>query len=202
MTLGKRVFDVLLALVLLVPGAVLMLLIALAILVLDGRPVLYRSERMRDVDTAFDLLKFRTMRPDPKDRGVTGGDKSDRVTRIGRFLRASRLDEMPQLFNILGGDMSFVGPRPPLRVFVEERPDLYRQVLQSRPGLTGLATLLFRRREERLLSACATAEETDRVYREQCVPKKARLDLIYQRNRSFLYDLAILRRTIRAVIYH
>lgn len=202
MTPGKRIFDVLLVLVLLVPGVALMLLVALAILVLDGRPVLYRSERMRDVDKAFDLLKFRTMRPDMTDRGVTGGDKSGRVTRTGRFLRASRLDELPQLFNILGGDMSFVGPRPPLRVYVEEHRDLYRHVLRSRPGLTGLATLVFRQQEERLLSACRTAEETDRVYRARCVPKKARLDLIYQRNRSFLFDLAILGRTIRAVIYH
>jgi lipopolysaccharide/colanic/teichoic acid biosynthesis glycosyltransferase len=98
--------------------------------------------------------------------------------------------------------MSFVGPRPPLRVYVEEHRDLYRHVLRSRPGLTGLATLVFRKQEERLLSACRTAEETDRVYRTRCVPKKARLDLIYQRNRSFLFDLAILGRTIRAVIYH
>jgi lipopolysaccharide/colanic/teichoic acid biosynthesis glycosyltransferase len=200
MTAGKRLFDIGLALVLLGLAAVPMLVIAVAILGLDGRPLLYRSERMRDPDTAFTLLKFRTMRPDPQDRGVTGGDKTGRVTPIGRVLRRTRLDELPQLFNILIGDMSFVGPRPPLRVYVEARPDLYRQVLRSRPGLTGLATLVFRRHEERMLALCATAEETDRVYRARCVPKKARLDLIYQRRRSFCYDLAILRRTVRGIV--
>jgi lipopolysaccharide/colanic/teichoic acid biosynthesis glycosyltransferase len=202
MTAGKRAFDILLAILLLVPGLFVMLFVALAILMCDGRPVLFRSERMRALDRAFNLLKFRTMRPDGMDHGVTGGDKADRVTRTGRFLRASRLDELPQIFNIMAGDMSFVGPRPPLKIYVEDRPDLYGQVLHSRPGLTGLATLVFRRHEERLLAACATAEETDRVYRERCVPKKARLDLIYQRKSSFCYDLAILGRTIRAVIYH
>lgn len=200
MTAGKRLFDILLALLLLAVGAAPLLLIGLAILVVDGWPVLYRSERMRDADTAFALVKFRTMRPDPHDRGVTGGDKAGRVTPLGRILRRSRLDELPQLFNILAGDMSFVGPRPPLRSYVEDRPDLYRQVLRSRPGLTGLATLVFRRHEERLLAACATAEETDRVYLARCVPKKARLDLIYQRRRSFCYDVAILRRTVRQIV--
>jgi lipopolysaccharide/colanic/teichoic acid biosynthesis glycosyltransferase len=202
MTPGKRLFDVILALLLLIPGSALMFVIALVILLGDGRPVLFRSERMRDLDRAFDLLKFRTMRPDPQDRGVTGGDKAARVTRTGRVLRATRLDELPQLFNILAGDMSFVGPRPPLRTYVEDRPDLYRAVLRNRPGLTGLATLVFRRHEERLLAACATPEETDRVYRTRCVPKKARLDLIYQRKRSFRYDLALLGRTIRTVVHH
>jgi len=201
MTPGKRLFDILLALTLLLPGVVLMLLIAVAILVVDGGPVFYRSERMRDADRAFGLLKFRTMRPDDGDHGVTGGDKAARVTRTGRVLRAARLDELPQLWNILSGDMSFVGPRPPLRRYVEDRPELYRAVLRSRPGLTGLATLIFRAYEERLLAACDTAAETDRVYRERCVPKKARLDLLYQRKQSFLYDIAILRRTIRAIIY-
>ncbi len=200
MTPGKRLFDILLALFLLIVGSVPLILTALAILLIDGRPLLFRSERMRDADTAFALVKFRTMRPDPRDRGVTGGDKAGRVTRTGRVLRRLRLDELPQLFNILAGDMSFVGPRPPLRVYVEARPDLYRQVLQSRPGLTGLATLVFRRHEERLLAACATAEETNRVYLARCVPKKARLDLIYQRKQSFCYDLAILRRTVEGIV--
>jgi len=202
MTPAKRLFDLALALLLLLPGSVAMLAIAAAIVICDGRPVLFRSERMRDLDRAFGLLKFRTMRPDPQDRGVTGGDKAGRVTRLGAFLRKSRLDELPQLFNIIAGDMSFVGPRPPLRTYVEGDPDLYRRVLASRPGLTGLATLLYRRHEERLLTACTTSEETDRVYRTRCVPKKARLDLIYQRKRSFCYDVVILGRTIGAGLHH
>ena len=98
----------------------------------------------------------------------------------GRFLRRSRLDEVPQLWNVLKGDMSFVGPRPPLRLYVERFPELYAKVLQSRPGVTGLATLVFHRHEEKLLAACRSAAETDAVYARRCVPRKARIDLIYQ----------------------
>ena len=200
MTPEKRLFDIGLALVLLLPGLVLMVLVALLILAVDGPPVFYRSERMRDPSRAFMLLKFRTMRPAPADRGVTGGDKRARITRTGRFLRASRLDELPQLFNILRGDLSFVGPRPPLRLYAAAMPETYGAVLRSRPGLTGLATLVFRRHEKRLLAACHTPEESDRVYRTRCAPKKARLDLLYQRKRSLRYDLAILCRTIRSLL--
>jgi lipopolysaccharide/colanic/teichoic acid biosynthesis glycosyltransferase len=92
--------------------------------------------------------------------------------------------------------MSFVGPRPPLRQYVERFPDLYARVLQNRPGITGLATLVYHAHEERLLRPCRTVAETDAVYARRCIPAKARLDLIYQRNRSICYDLVLLGRTI------
>lgn len=200
MTLGKRLFDIALALVLLLPLGALMIVIAALLLITQGRPVLYGSERMRDPARAFTLWKFRTMRPAAAgDSGVSGGDKAGRVTPTGAALRASRLDELPQLFNILMGDMSFVGPRPPLRQYVEAFPGLYAAVLKSRPGVTGLASLVYHRHEERLLARCASAEETDRVYSRRCIPAKARLDLIYQRRRSLCLDLWILARTLRRV---
>jgi lipopolysaccharide/colanic/teichoic acid biosynthesis glycosyltransferase len=142
------------------------------------------------------LVKFRSMRPDAKDGGVTGADKADRITRTGRFLRRSRLDEVPQLWNILKGDMSFVGPRPPLRVYVQDYPQIYGPVLRSRPGLTGLATLAYHAHEQRLLAQCQTAAETDATYRRACIPHKARLDLIYQARRSLCFDLVLMWRTI------
>ena len=200
MTFAKRLVDVavalLLATVLLLPAA----LIAGCILLQDGRPVFYVSERMRGPDRPFRLWKFRTMAVAAGDSGVSGGDKAARITRIGRILRKFRLDEIPQLWNILRGDMSFVGPRPPLRSYVERFPDVYRQVLRSRPGLTGLATLRFRRHEERMLARCRTPEETDAVYARRCVPRKAALDLIYQRNRSLCMDCAIILETALQVI--
>lgn len=199
MTPGKRIFDIALAVMLLPLFLPLMGVIALALVVMQGRPVLYASERMCDPAHAFDLWKFRTMRPAVTDGGVSGGDKSDRITPLGRVLRRSRLDEMPQIFNILAGDMSFVGPRPPLRQYVEAFPETYGAVLQSRPGVTGLASLLYHRHEERLLARCASAEETNRVYSRRCVPAKARLDLIYQRNRNLCFDIAILARTVASV---
>ena len=196
MTPAKRLFDIALALLL---GAVLLLpsaLIALWLLAEDGRPVFHVSERMRAPGRPFALWKFRTMRQAAADGGVSGGDKTERITRAGRILRRLRLDEIPQLWNILKGDMSFVGPRPPLRRYVELFPGLYARVLRSRPGLTGMATLHFRRHEERLLSRCRTAQETDAAYPRRCVARKARLDLIYQRHSSLCLDLALIGETL------
>ena len=196
MTPGKRALDLglagLLALVLALPLAALMGLLWAR----QGRPVLHGSERMQTPARVFTLWKLRTMRPDPGDTGVSGGDKADRITPLGHVLRRTRGDELPQLFNILRGDISFVGPRPPLRLYVERFPDLYARVLRARPGVTGLATLVFHAREEALLAGCATPEETDRVYARRCVPRKARLDLIYQRRRSLGLDLWLIWLTL------
>lgn len=199
MTPQKRLFDLALALGLVAPLGLLMTLVALVLALTQGRPVLYGAERMRDPARAFTLWKFRTMRPASGDGGVSGGDKAARITPAGRLLRRTRIDELPQLFNILKGDMSFVGPRPPLRQYVEACPETYAAVLRSRPGVTGLATLVFHRHEERLLARCATSDETNRVYLRRCVPRKARLDLIYQRRQSACLDLWILARTLRGV---
>ncbi len=196
MTPGKRMMDIAVALLLALVVLPLGVIIALAILIRDGRPVFYVSERMKTADTPFRLWKFRTMRPDPGDRGVSGGDKAARVSATGRFLRRYRLDELPQLWNVLRGDLSFVGPRPPLRCYVDLHPDLYREVLRARPGITGLATLAFHRTEERLLAGCRTAEETERIYRRRCIPRKARLDLIYRRRRTLCYDLQLMLATV------
>lgn len=196
MTLGKRVFDIIVALgfgILLLP---LIIGVAVAILILDGRPVLYLSERMKTPDQGFTLWKFRTMRPDPGDRGVSGGDKATRITRTGNTLRRYRLDELPQFWNILRGDISFVGPRPPLRRYTDAFPDLYAEVLKSRPGVTGMATLAYHRTEERLLAACKTADETEAVYCRRCVPRKARLDLIYAGRRTLCSDIRLMAATV------
>ena len=200
MTASKRLMDIGLALILVVILALPTLVIALWVLAVDGRPVFYPSERMKTPDTPFTLWKFRTMRTDRNDTGVSGGYKTARITRTGRILRGKRLDELPQLFNILRGDMSFVGPRPPLRRYVELRPDLYARVLRNRPGVTGLATLRYHAREEKLLARCADAAETERVYLRRCVPAKARLDLIWAHNRSVCYDAALIVETVRRVL--
>lgn len=196
MTPGKRAFDIGLALLLVPLLLPPMVVIALAILMLEGRPLFYRAERMQAPDLPFFLWKFRTMTFDPGDSGVSGGDKSARITRIGGLLRRTRADELPQLWNILRGDISFVGPRPPLRIYVERFPDLYARVLQSRPGVTGLASLVYHRHEERILAACRTPAETDATYCRRCIPAKARLDLIYQRNRTFRLDLRLILGTV------
>ncbi len=196
MTPLKRIFD-LGAVVFL--GTVLLPLIVVipfVILLTDGRPILYISERMRSPDRAFNLWKFRTMRVVENDSGVSGGDKADRITPIGRFLRRTRIDELPQLWNVLRGDLSFVGPRPPLRRYVELCPELYAEVLKSRPGITGLATIVYHRTEECLLNACKTPQETEAVYVSRCVPRKAKLDLLYARNRNVCVDFRLMVATV------
>lgn len=196
MPLWKRIFDIVGVLVLAIPLLPVMAVTALVILLRDGRPIFFVSERMKTADQGFALVKFRTMRPDTADSGVSGGDKTARITRTGAFLRRKRLDELPQLWNILKGDMSFVGPRPPLRRYVVDYPGLYRRVLRARPGVTGLATLIYHRHEEHLLRGCTTAAETDALYRRACIPRKARLDLIYLERQSLALDLWIIFRTL------
>jgi lipopolysaccharide/colanic/teichoic acid biosynthesis glycosyltransferase len=200
MTPAKRLMDLVLALLLAALLALPFGLVLIWLRLTQGAPVFYLSERMRAPGRPFWLWKLRTMTVDHADSGVSGGNKRGRITPIGRFLRRTRLDEVPQLWNVLRGDMSFVGPRPPLRLYVERFPEVYAQVLQSRPGITGLATLVFHRHEERLLAACRTPEETDTVYARRCVPRKARLDLIYQRNRTVFSDVALLASTLRRVV--
>lgn len=196
MTLSKRLLDLTAAFVLGILLAPVILGVALLVLIRDGRPVLYRSERMKTPKTGFQLWKFRTMTVVPDDAGVSGGDKVSRITRTGAFLRRHRLDELPQLWNVLRGDISFVGPRPPLRRYVERFPMLYARVLQSRPGITGLATIAFHRHEERLLARCETPQETESVYERRCIPRKARLDLIYQDRRNLCLDLLLMVKTV------
>ena len=199
MTWQKRAFDHLLAICLSIVLSPLMLWLSWKLWRSQGRPVFFVSERMRSADRSFQLWKFRTMHVVARDQGVSGGHKSNRITPMGQRLRALRLDELPQLWNILRGDLSFVGPRPPLREYVAKYPGIYAQVLQSRPGVTGLATLRFHKHEERLLARCMTPDETEAIYTRICIPRKARLDLIYQRNQSLWFDLSILVATCRTV---
>jgi len=195
MRASKRALDLVLALglsvVLAIPFSILLLVMVLK----DGFPLFYLAERMKGIKQPFQLWKLRTMTVSATDSGVSGGDKVTRITPLGQFIRRARLDEVPQLWNVLKGDMSFVGPRPPLRAYVERFPELYAQVLKSPVGITGLASLRYHAVEERLLAACQTAIETDRVYAKICVPAKARLDLIYQKNWSFCLDLRLIWET-------
>lgn len=196
MTTSKRLFDIVIGLILTVLLVPVMSCIAVLVYALDGRPILYLSERMKTPDQGFVLYKFRTMKVVASDFGVSGGDKSARITRSGKFLRRTRLDELPQFWNVLRGDISFVGPRPPLRIYVERFPEIYTKVLRSRPGITGLATLVFHAHEEKLLRRSRSSDETDAIYARACVPRKARLDLIYQRRQTLCLDIYLMLKTV------
>ena len=197
---GKRLIDVVLAILLLVLLSVPMLLVAALLLLTQGRPLIYSGRRMKAPGQPFWQYKFRTMVLVDEDGGATGAHKHWRITPLGRILRRTRLDELPQLFNILTGDMSFVGPRPPLPEYVERFPALYRTVLHNRPGVTGLATLIYHRHEDRIMAKCKTAEETERAYYARCLPTKLRIDMAYRNAASPLLDIWIMWKTFMAVI--
>lgn len=190
----KRLFDIVFALLLCIPVIPALVVLYVIVVMKDGRPFIYRSKRNSTFTKTFDLLKIRTMRtvPEHENVGVTGGHKKNRITPMGKFLRAHRLDELPQVWNVLKGDMSFVGPRPPEPRYVEACPEIYREVLKDRPGITGLASIIFHTHEEKMLAACDTQKESEGVYIRRCVPRKAQLDHIYHLNKSLRLDLYIL----------
>lgn len=198
----KRAFDILAALVLLILLSPIILFVVIWMVVKKETPIFYISERMKTVEAGFNLIKFRTMRnPDASEEnsGVSGADKNHRITGLGKVLRRYRLDELPQLINVLRGDMSFVGPRPPLRQYTESHRALYSKVLQAKPGITGLASLYFHEHEERLLSLAQTPKQTDEIYVNRCIPRKARLDLIYLKRSNICFDVKILLDTLARV---
>jgi lipopolysaccharide/colanic/teichoic acid biosynthesis glycosyltransferase len=196
LNLVRRLFDAVSAsagLVLLLP---VFAVLALAIVLDDGPPVLFRQTRIGRGGRPFRLWKFRTMHVGSRGRAITAaGDH--RVTRVGAALRKWKLDELPQLFNVLVGDMSLVGPRPEVPEFVEPDSPVWDAVLKVRPGITDLATLFYRS-EERLLGA---ARDPVAFYRETVLPAKLRLNLKYMASRSFAQDLRLIWLSIRYSLF-
>jgi lipopolysaccharide/colanic/teichoic acid biosynthesis glycosyltransferase len=191
-----RLFDVSCA----AAGLLLLLPVvaALAVLILfdDGRPVFFTQTRVGRRGKPFRIWKFRTMRAGSKGNVITAaGDQ--RVTRSGAVLRRLKLDELPQLFNVLKGDMSLVGPRPEVPEYVQLEAPIWQAVLQVRPGVTDLATLLYRD-EEKLLG---TARDPNALYRETVLPAKLALNLGYLQSRSFRRDLKLILLTIRYSLF-
>jgi lipopolysaccharide/colanic/teichoic acid biosynthesis glycosyltransferase len=181
----KRVTDLLGALLLLVVLSPVLALVALAILISMGKPVTFRQERLGRDLRPFTLFKFRTM---VRDAEVASGpvlaeNEDPRITPVGRFLRTYRLDELPQLLNILRGEMSFVGPRPERAFFVEQylaEIPAYRERFRIKPGVTGLA---------QVSGSYATTPE-----------RKLKYDLIYMYHQSLLMDVRVVADTIGVVL--
>lgn len=191
----KRSFDVVasgLGLVLLSP---LFVLVGGAIKWQDRGDVFYRARRVGRGGREFPLFKFRTMVADADKVGAAITSRGDaRVTPVGRFLRRTKLDELPQLINVLRGDMSLVGPRPEDPRYVALYTPEQREVLSVRPGITSAASLTYRH-EEQLLAG----PDWEEVYRERVMPDKLAIDLAYLRRRSFWSDLGLIVRTVRAM---
>lgn len=192
----KRFTDISLAFLALVVLLPLFVLIALLIVCSSPGGVFYRQIRVGKDKNLFSLYKFRTMRPDSEKSGqLTVGMRDPRITGIGYFLRKYKLDELPQLLNILKGDMSIVGPRPEVPVYVELYDPCQLRVLKMRPGLTDYASLAYINENE-ILGKAADPEKT---YIEQIMPAKLELNLKYIEEQSFRTDMTIIWRTFRRI---
>ncbi len=193
---GKRAFDAAIALFGLVLFMVPMLIIAVLIRSTAGRPVLFRQWRVGKEGKLFRIAKYRTMTVRSTNDSPITIDGDARVTPIGRHLRQWKLDELPQLWNVLLGDMSLVGPRPDVPGYADKLDGEFRKLLSVRPGITGPATLAFRD-EELLLSRVRDpiAFNNQIIY-----PKKIDLNLQYVNSISFTQDLVLILRTITGVL--
>jgi lipopolysaccharide/colanic/teichoic acid biosynthesis glycosyltransferase len=163
----------------------------------DRGPIFYRGKRIGRDGVSFRIFKFRTMVVDAEQRGASSTAQDDtRVTRLGRVLRASKLDELPQLFNILAGTMSLVGPRPQVEWAVALYTREQRALLEVPPGMTDFASIVFADEAARLRGS----QDPDRDYLEKIAPEKIRLGLEYVRTRSLLLDLRIILATLCCVV--
>ncbi len=194
----KRVLDVAVSVAALIVLAPVFLILSLAILLASGRPVLFTQERVGRDGSLFRLIKFRTMHRGAASGLPLTGSGDPRVTPIGRFLRATKLDELPQLWNVLRGEMSLVGPRPEVTRYVARYTVEQRRVLEARPGLTDPASVHFRD-EERVIGA-VPEEQREAFYLETVLPKKLRMNLEYIDRAGVRYDLTLVLQTIWVVI--
>jgi lipopolysaccharide/colanic/teichoic acid biosynthesis glycosyltransferase len=190
----KRLFDFIVALTGLIVLAPVFVVIAVLIRLDSPGPVFFRGKRVGQYGKPFDILKFRSMIPDAPRKGAAITSQDDpRITRLGRILRKTKLDELPSLVNVLKGEMSLVGPRPEAPAWVERYTLQQRMVLNVKPGITGLAQIKYRH-EEALLSRANVDTEYPKI-----MDDKLNIDLGYVENQSTVLDMRILLETVVAL---
>lgn len=188
-----RCFDILVSffgIVFLLP---LFAITALVIRIKDGSPILFKQERVGKNGKIFKILKYRTMSVKQKENSsqITVGE-DQRITKTGRTLRKLKIDELPQLFNVLKGEMSFVGPRPEVKKYVDLYDDLQKEILKIKPGITELASLKYYNESEIL----GASDDFEREYIEKIMPDKIMLNLQYIKKMGLFYNIGIILRTI------
>ena len=182
----KWFFDRTLSLVLLIVLMPVLLLVAIVILLTSGVPIFYIQERIGQNAKPFKLIKFRTMKGE--EESPVAAAELNRITRVGRWLRRTKIDELPELLNIFVGDMSFVGPRPDVAGYADKLEGDDRRLLTMKPGLTGVASLKYRNEEDLLAAQPNPQEYNDRVI----WPDKVRLNLLYMERQSLWLDVKVL----------
>ncbi len=194
--MGKRLFDIIVAGIGLCLLSPLFVMIIILIIILDGGNPLFVQQRVGKGGRLFSFYKFRTMKP-----GLTSGKhdfsagETSRITPLGKILRKTKLDELPQLINVLKGEMSLVGPRPEVKKWTLVYPEKWKVVHRVKPGITDNASIIFRHEEELL----ADAESPEDTYREIILPKKLEIYTDYVNSRSFSGDIKILLKTMKAI---
>ena len=193
----KRLFDIISSIVVVLLGLPFFITIAVLILI-DGKGgVFYKQERIGRYKCSFKLYKFRTMRPGSDNLGqLTIGSKDTRITTIGYYLRKYKLDEFPQLINVINGDMSIVGPRPEVVKYVNLYSEEQLNVLKVRPGLTDYASIIYFKENELL----GKAKDPEKVYIQEIMPQKLALNTKYIREKGMLTDLKIILKTLLKII--
>ena len=193
----KRLFDIVVSSIVLIVLIPILATLALTVSIGSSGGPFFKQIRVGRRGKLFQLLKFRSMRVGSEAKGqITIGDRDPRITGVGHFLRRSKLDELPQLINVLKGDMSLVGPRPEVPKYVAMYTTDQREVLAVRPGLTSLASIEYINENELL----GRSSDPDRTYAEEIMPAKLALDLQYVRENSLLLDLKIMLRTIARIV--
>lgn len=193
----KRLFDIVFSLIGIILLLPLLLIIAFLLKIESKGPVFYLQTRVGKNNRDFKIFKFRTMYIDSDKYGLlTLGDKDPRVTKVGYFLRKYKLDELPQLINVLANSMSFVGPRPEVRHYVNFYSESDLEILSLKPGITDYASIYFRNEAELLKSS----ENPEQLYIEEILPKKIDLNKTYINNQNILTDIKIIFKTILSII--
>ena len=192
----KQIFDRVLAFILLIILSPVLIVLAIIIKCTSKGPVMFRQKRVGRYLKPFNIWKFRTMRIDSEKLGqITVGNRDPRITNIGWFLRKYRLDELPQLLNILAGQMSFVGARPEVPKYVEQYSGAMAATLLIRPGVTGYASIRFKNENELL----GEEDDPERAYVEKILPIKMGLDLEYVEELGIITDIKTMLETVKAV---
>jgi lipopolysaccharide/colanic/teichoic acid biosynthesis glycosyltransferase len=194
--LSRRLMDIVVSLSAVAILAPFLILISFLIMISNGPPVLFRQRRVGKNGKPFNILKFRTMNESGDQPAVTAAGDA-RVTKLGKYLRGLKLDELPQFINVLKGEMSLIGPRPEIPRFVDPQDMLWQEILQVRPGITDVATLCFRNEEQIL--GCARNKEY--VYRRDILPTKLRLNRRYLVSRTWRTDGTLLWLTLKYSVF-
>ncbi|MEO2035160.1 MAG: sugar transferase [Planctomycetaceae bacterium] len=189
----KRVFDIAFSSAGLIALSPILLLAAVLVKITSAGPVFFKQERMGRGFRPFRIIKFRTMVVDaPAMGGQLTAGRDPRITTVGRLLRATKIDELPQLINVLKGDMSFVGPRPEVPKYVEQFHSDYAELLSVRPGITDIASLKYRHESELL----GESDDPETLYTQRILPDKIALGKQYIRQQSLGMDLRLICRTV------